>query len=58
MKLILIPIIKVYICGKLTKIDGTALDDKDFKSVTNNFLNSLFSRCTVSLKGTTITQAT
>jgi len=52
------PDIKVYIRGKLTIIDGTALDDKDFTSVTNNFLNSLFSQCTVSLNGTTITQAT
>ena len=52
------PDIKGYIRGKLTKIDGTALDDKDFKSVTNNFLRSLFSQCTVSLNGTTITQTT
>jgi hypothetical protein len=52
------PDIKVYIRGKLTKIDGKALDDKDFTSVTNNFLHSLFSQCTVSLNGTTITQAT
>jgi len=50
--------IKVYIRGKLTKIDGTALDDTDFTSVTNNFLHSIFSQCTVSLNGTTITQAT
>jgi hypothetical protein len=52
------PNIKVYIRGKLTKIDGTALGDKDFTSVTNNFLHSLFSQCTVSLNGTTITQST
>jgi hypothetical protein len=36
------PDIKVYVRGKLTKIDGTALDEKDFTSVTNNFLHSLF----------------
>jgi len=42
----------------LNKIDGTALVDRDFTSVTNNFLHSLFSKCTVSLNGTTITQAT
>ena len=35
-----------------------ALDDKDFTSVTNNSLHSLFSQCTVSLNGTTMTQAT
>ena len=50
------PDIKVYIRGKLTKVDGTALDDTDFTSVTNNFLHSLFSQCTVALNGTTITQ--
>ena len=37
------PDIKVYVRGKLTKIDGTALDEKDFTAVTNNFLHSLFS---------------
>jgi len=52
------PDIKVYVRGKLTKIDGTALDEKEFTSVTNNFLHSLFSKCTVSLNGTTITQDT
>ena len=52
------PDIKVHIRGKLNKIDGTALDDKNFTSVTNNFLHSLFSQCTVSLNGTTLTQAT
>ena len=52
------PDIKVYISGKLKKIDGTTLDDKDFTSVTNNFLHSLFSQCTETLNGTTITQAT
>ena len=36
------PDIKLYIRGKLTKVDGSALDDTDFISVTNNFLPSLF----------------
>ena len=36
------PDIKLYFRGKLTKIDGTVLDEKDFTSVTNNFLHSLF----------------
>ena len=52
------PDIKVYIRRKLTKIYGTALDDKHFTSVKNNLLHSLFSQFTVSLNGTTITQAT
>jgi hypothetical protein len=52
------PDIKVYIRGKLTKIDGTALDDTYFTSITNNYLHFLFSQCTMSLNGNTITQAT
>ena len=42
----------------MTKIEETALDEKDLTSVTNNFLHSLFRHCTVSLNDTTITQAT
>ena len=34
--------IKLYSSGKLTKADGTALDNTDFTPVTNNFLHSLF----------------
>ena len=34
------------------------MDEKDFTSVKNNFLHSLFSQCTLSLNGSTITQAT
>ena len=43
--------------GKLTKADGTALDNKDFTAVTNNFLHTLFSQCSIALNGTLITQA-
>jgi hypothetical protein len=50
--------IKMYIRGIVTKTDETALDNKDFPSVTNNFLHSLFTQCSDSLNGTTITQAT
>jgi hypothetical protein len=49
--------IKLYIRGKLTAKDGTPLDNKDLTSVTNNFLHSLFSQCSVSLNRITITQA-
>jgi len=35
--------IKLYIRGKLTKADGTAMDNTDFTAVTNNFLHSFFS---------------
>ena len=45
------PDIKIYIRGKLTKVDGTALDDTDFTSVTKNFLHSVFSQCTFALNG-------
>jgi len=52
------PDIKLHFRGKLTRVFGTVLDEKDFTSVTNNFLHFLFSQCTVSLNGTTITQST
>ena len=52
------PDIKIYVRGKLTKIDGSALDENDFTAVRNNFLHSLLSQCAVSLNGTMITQAT
>jgi len=50
--------IKLYIRGKLTKADGTNLGNTDFTEVTNNFLLSLFSQCSISLNGVSITQAT
>jgi len=49
--------IRLYIRGKLTKNDGTHLDNTDFTAVTNNFLHSLFSQCRIALNGVTITQA-
>jgi len=49
--------IKHYIRGKLTKADGTALDNTEFTAVTNNILHSLFSQCSIALNGLTITQA-
>ena len=50
--------IKLYIRGNLIKAEGTNLDNTDFTAVTNNFLHSLFSQCSFSLNGVTITQAT
>ena len=49
--------IKFYIGGKLTKADGTDLDNTYFKAVTNNFLHSLLSQCSIALNGTLKTQA-
>ena len=49
--------IRLYVRGKLTKNDGTALGNTDFTAVTNNFLHSLFSQCSIALNGVTITQA-
>jgi hypothetical protein len=49
--------IKLFIRGKLTKADGTSLDD-DFTAGTNNFLHSLFSQCSAILNGVTITPET
>ena len=51
-------IIRLYIRGKLTKNCGRNLDNTDFTAVTNNFLHSLFSQCSIALNGVTITQAT
>jgi len=50
--------IKLYIRDKLTKADGTNLDNTDFTAVTNNFLHLLFSQCSISQNGVTITEAT
>ena len=50
--------IKLYIRGNLLKADGTNLDNTDFTAVTNNFLHSLFSQCSITLNGVTITKAT
>jgi len=49
--------IKIYIRGKLTKADGTALDNTDFTAVTKNFLHSLSRQCSIALNALTITQA-
>ena len=49
--------IRLYVRGKLTKNDGTALDNNDFTAVTHNFLHSLFSQCSIALNDVTITQA-
>ena len=50
--------IKLYSRGKLTKADGTKLDNTDFTAVTNNFLHSLFGQYSFSLNAVTVTQAT
>ena len=49
--------IHLYICGKLAKADGAELDATDYTAVTNNFLHSLFSQCSITLNVVTITQA-
>jgi len=46
--------IKLYIRGKLVKANGTNLDNTNFTAVTNNFLHSLFSQCSIALNGVTI----
>jgi len=50
--------IRVFVRGKLTATDGKALKETDYTAVTNNFLHSLFSQCSLTLNGTTITQTT
>ena len=49
--------IKHYIRHKIISGDSKDLDDTDFTAVTTNFLNSLFSQCSVTLNGVFITQA-
>ena len=48
---------KLYVRGKLTKADGSALDTTDHTAGVNNFLHSLFSQCIIILNGVTITQS-
>ena len=51
------PDIKLYIKGKLTKTDGTALDATDHTDCTNNFLHSLFSQCNFALNGVNVKES-
>ena len=48
----------LFVRGKLAATDGKALEDTDYTAETNNFLHSLFSECSLTLNGTTITQTT
>ena len=50
--------IRLFVRGKLTAQDGKDLDATDFTGVTNNLLHSLFSQCSITLNGTSITQST
>jgi hypothetical protein len=49
----------IYLCVriKLTKMDRTDFDATDHSSVINNSLQSLFSQCSVTLNGVTISQS-
>jgi hypothetical protein len=47
--------IKLYVRGKLTTGDGKDLDSTDFTAKANNLLQSLFTQCSITLNGTTIT---
>jgi hypothetical protein len=49
--------IQLCIRGKLTAEDGKVLAETDHTATINNLLHSLFSQCSVSLNGVTITQA-
>jgi hypothetical protein len=51
------PDIKLYIRGRFTKPDGSALDATDYTAGVNNFLHSLFSQCTIALNDVNITQS-
>ena len=47
--------IKLRVKGKLTKLDGTEFDNTDFTGVVNSLLHSLFSQCSITLNGTSVT---
>jgi len=49
--------IKLYVRSKIIGADWKDLDASDFTAGTNNFLNSLFSQCSISLNGVNITPA-
>jgi hypothetical protein len=49
--------IKHYIRGKLISGNGKDLEATDFTAVTNNCLHCLFSQCSVTLNGVSVTQA-
>jgi len=49
--------IKLYVRGKIIGADGKDVDASDFTAGTNNFPNSLFSQCSISLNGVNITLA-
>ena len=50
--------IRLFVRGKLTSTDGKALEETEYTAVTKNLLNSLFSQCSLTLNGTTISQTT
>jgi len=47
--------IKLYVRGRIIGADGKDLDVSDFTAGINNFLNSLFSQCSISLNRVNIT---
>jgi len=49
--------IQLYSRGKLVSGSGNNIKASDHTAVTSNFLQSLFSQCTVVVNGTKITQA-
>jgi hypothetical protein len=49
--------IQHFVSGKLSTADRKDLNTDDYKAVTNNFLQSLFSQCTIYLNGVPITQS-
>jgi len=49
--------IKLFVRGKIIGAEGKDLDASDFTAGTNNFLNSLFSQCSISLNGVNTTPA-
>jgi len=50
--------IRLFVRGKLTAAEGKSLEETDHTGVINNFFHLLFSQCSLTLNGTTITSTT
>ena len=50
--------IRLFVRGKLTATDWKDMEETDYTGVTNNFLHYLFSQCSLTMNGTTVTKMT
>ena len=50
--------IRLFVRDNLTGTDWKDIEETDYTGLTNNFLHSLFSQCSLTMNGTTVTQIT